>query len=145
MKKIIACFVFACLWTASYSQNDGSLSDTLTASYKVSSRTVVAHGGKYTIQHDKIAAIVSPMGEADVIKYVQTLPGITMGVEGSSAMYARGGNLGNNLITLDGVPIYSSSHLLGLSTSFPQYVVGKTDFYIGGFPSEDGNLTASHI
>ena len=46
----------------------------------------------------------SPMGEADPIKFIQTLPGVSTGMEGSSAYYVRGGNEGNNLTTLDGIP-----------------------------------------
>ena len=47
--------------------------------------------------------MVEAMGEADIIKYVQTLPGVSTGAEGSSAIYVRGGNIGSNLTTLDGV------------------------------------------
>lgn len=122
-----------------------SQQDTLPPAYMVASRSTAVQGGQYTIEKDRIKKIASPAGEADVIKYIQTLPGIATGAEGSSSIYVRGGNIGNNLITLDGVPIYSSSHLFGLTTSMPQYIVNTTDFFVGGFPSDEGNVTASHI
>ena len=65
----------------------------------------------------------SPLGEADPVKFIQTLPGVSIGMEGSSAYYVRGGNEGNNMTTLDGVPIYGTGHLLGLTTSYPSEIV----------------------
>lgn len=88
---------------------------------------------------------LSPLGEPDAIKYIQTLPGVASGIEGSSAIYVRGGNMGNNLISLDGIPIYGSSHLLGMASVFPSSMVDKTEFFVGGFTSEDANFSASHI
>ena len=77
----------------------------------------------------------SPMGEADPIKFIQTLPGVSSGMEGSSAYYVRGGNEGNNLTTLDGIPIYGTGHLLGLTTAYPSEIVSRNRFYAGGFPT----------
>ncbi|MBO4624656.1 MAG: TonB-dependent receptor [Bacteroidales bacterium] len=85
----------------------------------------------------------SPMGEADPVKYIQTLPGVSTGMEGSSAYYVRGGNGGNNLTTLDGIPIYGAGHLLGLTTAYPSDIVSRNDFYAGGFPSDAGGFTSS--
>lgn len=87
----------------------------------------------------------SVTGGADAIKYVQTLPGVSTGAEGSSAIYVRGGNLGGNLITLDGVPVYGSSHLLGLSSVYSSDIVSNVLFQIGGYTSDEGNYTSSHI
>ena len=85
----------------------------------------------------------SPMGEADPIKFIQTLPGVSTGMEGASAYYVRGGNEGNNLTTLDGIPIYGTGHLLGLTTAYPSEIVSRNEFYAGGFPSEAGGFTSS--
>lgn len=87
----------------------------------------------------------SVTGSADAIKFAQTLPGVSTGAEGSSAIYVRGGNLGGNLITLDGVPIYGSSHLLGFSSAYSPDIVSNVMFQVGGFTSDEGNLTSSHI
>ena len=89
--------------------------------------------------------MVTAMGEGDVIKYIQTLPGVTTGVESSSSFYVRGGNLGNNVVTLDGVRLYGYGHLLGITSVFPNTIVNDVTFNIGGFGAESSNLLASHI
>lgn len=99
----------------------------------------------YKISGENIKTIISAMGEADPIKFIQTLPGVSTGIEGTSAIYVRGGNIGNNLMTLDGVTIYGSSHLFGFTSIFAPDIIDNTEFYVGGFTSEDGNLLSSHI
>ena len=49
-----------------------------------------------------IRSVVSPLGEGDPIKWVQNLPGVTTGADGTTAFYVRGSNMGNNLFSLDG-------------------------------------------
>jgi hypothetical protein len=119
--------------------------DTLTAAIKIDTRTIRHQGGEYHLDPVTIRHTSSPLGIGDAIKLIQTGPGVTMGGEGGSAYFVRGGNMGSNLMTLDGVPIYGVSHLLGLTSIFPQEAVGETVFHTGGFHSEDGNFTASHI
>ena len=85
----------------------------------------------------------SPLGEADPVKFIQTLPGVSTGMEGASAYYVRGGNEGNNLTTLDGIPVYGTGHLLGLTTAYPSEIVSGQDFYAAGFPSDVGGFTSS--
>lgn len=89
--------------------------------------------------------MVTAMGEGDVIKYIQTLPGVSTGVESSSSFYVRGGNLGNNVVTLDGVRLYGYGHLLGITSVFPNTIVKDVTFNVGGFGAESSNLLASHI
>ena len=89
--------------------------------------------------------MASPTGEADFVKFVQTLPGVASGSDGSSGYYVRGGNMGSNLQTLDGVPIYGTSHLAGLASPYPSEIISSAEFLVGGFTSEEGNLGASHI
>ena len=85
----------------------------------------------------------SPLGEADPVKFIQTLPGVSSGMEGTSAYYVRGGNGANNITTLDGVPMYGAGHLLGLTTAYPSEIISQNDFYQGGFPSDAGGFTSS--
>lgn len=120
-----------------------SMRDTLQASIIRAQRDLGAN--IRTISANDFSVMASATGEADFVKYVQTLPGIAMGADGGSAYYVRGGNLGGNLQTLDGVPVYGASHLLGLASSYPLDVISSADFQIGGFTSEEGNLTSSHI
>ena len=70
-----------------------------------------------------IKAVISPMGEGDPIRWAQGMPGVTTGADGTTSMYVRGGNAGNNMFTLDGVPVYGYSHILGLTTIIPNDVI----------------------
>ena len=88
---------------------------------------------------------LSPIGESDFIKYVMTLPGVASGAEGFSSMYVRGGNMGNNAISLDGIQLFGYSHLLGLTMSVPANAIESADFVLGGFDGDKLNLTASSL
>lgn len=121
------------------------VSDTLSAAVKTGDRRVEKRLGELRTDLGGIRAVVSPLGEGDPIRWVQGLPGVTTGADGSSAVYVRGGNMGNNLFSIDGVPIYGQSHLLGLTTVVPQSVIGDVSLVKGGFDGSAGNFTASHI
>ncbi len=107
--------------------------------------TIRHHAGTRAVKSSDVRALITPLGDGSAIKYIQTLPGVATGAEGSSALYVRGGNLGSNVITIDGVPLYGSGHILGFSTSYSPDIVSDTRFMVGGFTSEEGNLTSSHI
>jgi len=127
-------------------QNAGEVQrDTLPAALKIAEKIRPSRADGYVLEPLKTIRIVSPFGEGDVVKYIQTLPGVATGGEGGSAFYVRGGNMGSNLMTLDGVPVYGISHLLGMTTVYPPDVIGSMEFHAGGFSSEEGNFTASHI
>src|SRR5680860_547658 len=61
------------------------------------------------------------LGEPDVLKVIQLLPGVQSGTEGSSGIYVRGGGPDQNLFLLDGVPVYNASHLFGFFSVFNLY------------------------
>lgn len=119
--------------------------DTLSGSLVIGQKRGPREAGTRIVKVDDFRNMVAATGDADVIKYIQTLPGVSTGGEGSSAFYVRGGNLGGNLLTLDGVPLYGSSHLLGFTSVYSQDIVSEAVFQVGGFTSEEGNLTASHV
>lgn len=123
---------------------EGVIRDTLKASIIEDSR-IRRIVGVQVVGSDQIRNQVSAMGESDYIKFIQTLPGVSTGADGTSSIYVRGGNLGGNVVTLDGVPVFGTSHLLGFTTALSNDVVDNTEFQVGGFSSDVGNLTASHI
>ena len=123
---------------------EGVIRDTLKASMIEDSR-IRRIVGVQVVGSDQIRNQVSAMGESDYIKFIQTLPGVSTGADGTSSIYVRGGNLGGNVVTLDGVPVFGTSHLLGFTTALSNDVVDNTEFQVGGFSSDVGNLTASHI
>lgn len=120
--------------------------DTLVEAVKTAQkRCVDLPSGSYPVDPLHVRQVVTPTGESDALKYVQTLPGVSMGGEGTSALFVRGGNMGSNAFTLDGVPIYGISHLMGLTSVFPGDVIGTSEFQVGGFSADAGNFTSSHI
>jgi len=84
-------------------------------------------------------------GEADVIKTIQLLPGTVRGVEGSSDLFVRGGAADQNLVLLDGAPVYNTSHLFGFLSVFNPDVVSKVESINGAFPAQYGGRLSSII
>lgn len=122
-----------------------SVLDTLSAARIEAPRFQIRNAGTHIVALPVIQTIVSATGEPDAIKYIQTLPGVSTGAEGCSAIYVRGGNIGSNLMTLDGVSLYGGSHLLGLVSVFPTDILSSVSFRVGGFHGDESNITASHI
>lgn len=129
----------------SFGQGVATIRDSLRAARVVADRPVSRDAGTRVLPLSGIRTMVAATGEADAIKYIQALPGVSTGAEGSSAIYVRGGNIGSNVTTLDGVPVYGGSHLLGLASAYPSAIVSSATFRNGGFRGTDNNLTASHI
>lgn len=92
---------------------------------------------------EQIKQIPVAMGEADPLKALLTLPGVTNAGEGSSGFNVRGGAADQNLILLDGAPIYSDSHMFGFFSVFNADAVGSLDLYKGGIPSKFGGRVSS--
>ncbi len=84
-------------------------------------------------------------GEADPMKGLQYLPGVKAGSEGSAGIYVRGGTPDQNLILLDGVPVYNSAHLFGFVSTFNPSVIQSLELTKGGFPARYGGRLASVI
>ncbi len=72
------------------------------------------------------------LGESDLLKTIQLLPGVKGGIEGTGGMYVRGGTPDQNLILLDGVPIYNTSHFFGFFSVFNTDAISGFTFYKGG-------------
>lgn len=90
-----------------------------------------------------IKKIPALMGEVDVIKSIQLLPGVQSASEGSSGFSVRGGAIDQNLILLDGAPIYHASHFLGFFSVFNNDVVKDATLYKGDIPAYFGGRLSS--
>jgi len=90
-----------------------------------------------------IQKIPALMGEIDVLKTIQLLPGVQSSGEGSSGFYVRGGNVDQNLILLDDATVYNAAHLGGLFSVFNQDAVKDIKLYKGGIPAEYGGRLSS--
>lgn len=96
-----------------------------------------------SLSMQEIKKIPVAMGEPDLLKSLMTLPGVTNAGEGSSGFNVRGGAADQNLILLDGAPIYSDSHLLGFFSVFNTDAVKSLDLYKGGVPAQFGGRVSS--
>ena len=90
-----------------------------------------------------IKKIPAFLGEVDVIKSIQLLPGVSTVGEGASGFNVRGGNVGQNLVLLDEAPVYNASHLLGFFSVFNPDAVKDVKLYKGGVPAQYGGRIAS--
>lgn len=85
------------------------------------------------------------LGEADLLKTIQLMPGVQAGVEGFSGLYVRGGGPDQNLILLDGIPIYNADHLLGVFSIFTPEAMKKVTLFKGSFPARYGGRLSSIV
>ncbi|VXD18640.1 TonB-dependent receptor [Marinoscillum sp. 108] len=90
-----------------------------------------------------IQKIPAFLGEVDVVKSLQLLPGVTTVGEGASGFNVRGGSVGQNLILLDEAPVYNSSHMFGFFSVFNPDAVKDVKLYKGGIPAEYGGRLSS--
>ena len=100
---------------------------------------------RVTVPIEQIESIPALLGEVDVLKSLQLLPGIQGGGEGQSGIYVRGGSPDQNLILLDGVPVYNVSHLLGFFSVFNSDAIKNVTLTKGGFPARYGGRLSSII
>ena len=91
----------------------------------------------------KIKQIPALLGESDVLKALQLMPGVQSGNEGSSGLYVRGGGPDQNLILLDGAPVYNASHIFGFFSVFNPDALQHVQLTKGGFPARYGGRLSS--
>ena len=90
-----------------------------------------------------IKKIPAFLGEVDVLRSIQLLPGVSSVGEGSSVFNVRGGNVGQNLVLLDDAPVYNSSHLFGFFSVFNPDAVKDVKLIKGGVPANYGGRLSS--
>jgi hypothetical protein len=83
------------------------------------------------------------LGEVDIIKSIQLLPGVTTVGEGASGFNVRGGNIDQNLVLMDEAPVYNSSHLFGFFSIFNPDAVKDVKLIKGGIPAQYGGRASS--
>lgn len=91
----------------------------------------------------EIKKIPAFLGEVDIIRAIQLLPGVQSGGEGTTGFYVRGGSPDQNLILLDGVPVYNASHLFGFFSVFNADAIKNVQLTKGGFPARYGGRLSS--
>lgn len=85
------------------------------------------------------------LGEVDPLKTITLLPGVKSGGEASAGIYVRGGGPDQNLVLLDGIPVYNPNHLLGFFSIFNGDAIKNVEVIKGGIPAEYGGRLSSVI
>ena len=102
-------------------------------------------GSYHRLSVKSIERIPALLGERDVLKAIQLMPGVSGGKEGTVGLNVRGGSPDQNLFLLDGVPVYNINHLFGFLSVFNTDAVANVDFYKGGIPARYGGRLSSVV
>lgn len=99
--------------------------------------------GKHELDMDEIRTLPAFMGEVDLIKTIQLLPGVSSAAEGGQGFYVRGGGPDQNLVLLDEAVVYNASHLFGFFSVFNADAVKSVSLTKGGMPANFGGRMSS--
>ena len=99
--------------------------------------------GAENIELSQLALTPSMAGENDILKSIALLPGVRSENDGGGGFEVRGGTASQNLVMLDGIPLYNPSHVMGIFSTFNDQALGQAVLYKGPFPTSFGGATAS--
>jgi hypothetical protein len=102
-----------------------------------------AQMGKIDLSVEQIKNIPAFMGEVDILKTIQLLPGVRNAGEGNAGFYVRGGGPDQNLIMLDDAVVYNTGHLFGFFSIFNSDAIKNTTLIKGGMPAQYGGRLSS--
>jgi len=117
--------------------------DEVVISAKKSDKNVRDNIGMVKLEAKTIKELPTFMGEADVVKSIQLLPGVQSATEGSAGFYVRGGGPDQNLVILDEAVVYNASHLFGFFSVFNADAVKDINLIKGGMPAYYGGRLSS--
>jgi len=124
-------------------EEDNQLNEVVISATKRNENVSSPQMGLQKINVREINNVPVLLGERDVLKTLQLLPGIKSAGEGNSGFYVRGGSTDQNLILLDEAPVYNASHLLGFFSTFNSDAIKDVSVYKGGMPAQYGGRLAS--
>ena len=126
-------------------QDDAVLEEIVISAAEAERIQEVTRMSSISVPLEQIKNLPALLGEVDVLKTLQLLPGVQSGNEGTSGLYVRGGGPDQNLILLDGVPVYNASHLFGFFSVFNADAINHVELIKGGFPARYGGRLSSVI
>ena len=126
-------------------QGNTQLEEVIIISDKAEAGAIATQMGAVEIPMAQIKNTPSILGEADVMKTIQLMPGVQAGVDGSAGLYIRGGSPDQNLILLDGTPVYNVDHLFGFFSVFTPEAVKKVTLLKSSIPARFGGRLSSVI
>ena len=126
------------------SQND--LDELVVSNSKTTEKvSETAQMSQIDIPIEQIKKIPTLLGEKDVLKVLQLMPGVQKGSEGQTGIYVRGGGPDQNLIILDDATVYNANHLFGFFSVFNGDALKSVELTKGGFPARFGGRLSSVI
>ncbi|MBP9098077.1 MAG: TonB-dependent receptor [Ferruginibacter sp.] len=117
--------------------------EVIVTSRKRDNNVKTAQMGKVTLPIEQIRSIPAFLGEVDLLKVVQLLPGVRNAGEASAGFYVRGGGPDQNLILLDDAVVYNSGHLFGFFSVFNSDAIKNVSLIKGGMPAQYGGRLSS--
>jgi hypothetical protein len=120
-----------------------NLNEVVISTTKIENKVKSTEMSVNTLKASTIKKLPAILGEPDVIKSIQLLPGVSSVNEASSGFNVRGGNADQNLILLDDATIYNASHLFGFFSVFNSDAIKDVKLYKGGIPSTYGGRLSS--
>lgn len=99
--------------------------------------------GRFIVPLDIVKRAPALLGENDILKTIQLLPGVQSGSEGTVGLNVRGGSPDQNLVLLDGIPLYNLNHLFGFFSVINTDAVAQADFLKGSIPARYGGRLSS--
>lgn len=101
--------------------------------------------GKVELSTQQVKALPALLGEVDIMKTIQLLPGVMSAGEGNSGFYVRGGGPDQNLVLLDHAVVYNPGHLFGFFSVFNADAIKNTTLIKGGMPANYGGRLSSVV
>jgi hypothetical protein len=101
--------------------------------------------GKSTLSMETLQALPALFGEVDLLRSLQLLPGVKSAGEGTAGLFVRGGSADQNLVQVDGAPVYNASHFFGIFSVFNPDGIKKVDLYKGNMPASYGGRASALI
>jgi hypothetical protein len=115
--------------------------DTIVVSQE--SGAAVSDLGRQVVTPADVGLVPVPAGAGDLAAYLQTLPGVTTTGDRGGQLFVRGGTPADNLVLVDGIPVYQPFHIVGFFSVFPEDLIASADFYPGSFGARYHDRTAS--
>lgn len=101
--------------------------------------------GLQVVRPEDIARVPTVDVSADLVGYLQTLPGVVSGGDRGGQYFVRGGTPTQNLALLDGMIVYQPFHIIGFYSAFPADIISEVNLYAGGFGAEYGGRLSSVV
>ena len=125
--------------------SDVSLDEIIVQERKAGEQVKSMEMGKASVPMETIKNIPALFGEVDLLRSLQLLPGVQTAGEGTTGLFVRGGSADQNLVQLDGAPIYNPSHFFGFFSVFNPDGLDRVELYKGNMPASFGGRLSALV